>query len=301
MAAITSEQVKDLRAQTGAGIMDCKSALNESAGDVAKAVDLLRKKGLAGLAKRAGRAMKEGIVVGRTSADGKACSFLELNCETDFVAKNPDVAAFAAGLAEEMLSDASLANPAESEKAKERLQALAMKTGENMQIRRGIVYRTGTDSAANYYVHSDNRKGAIVEVGFDGNVAAAKADLQNLAKELAMQSVALGPKFLRREEVAADVVAKERDIYRAKMVKDEEDAKARAAESGKPYKAKSPESIEKMLEGRVGKFFQEFCLLEQASIRDSKVTVAQVVKNLSTKLGGNVTVKRFHCYLVGIE
>jgi len=116
-----------------------------------------------------------------------------------------------------------------------------------------------------------------------------------------MQSVAMAPKFLRREEVDADVVAKEREIYRAKMAQDEEDAKARAAELGKPYKVKPPEAIEKMLEGRITKYFQESCLLEQASIRDSKVTVAQVVKNLSAKLGGNVVVKRFNCYLVGIE
>ena len=137
------------------------------------------------------------------------------------MAKNPDVISFASSLATDMLSDASLANPAESEKAKERLQALAMKTGENMQIRRGVVYSTGVNSAANYYIHSDNRKGAIVEIGFDGNLAAAKAELENLAKELAMQSVAMGPKYLKREEVDADVVAKEREIYRAKMEKDE--------------------------------------------------------------------------------
>ncbi len=299
--AITSEQVRDLRAQTGAGIMDCKSALNESAGDLAKAVELLRKKGLAGLAKRAGRTMKEGVVVAKTSADGKTCSFIEINCETDFVAKNPAVINFAGTLAQDMLTDAALANPAESAAAKERLQAIAITMGENMQIRRGVVYSTGTDSAANYYVHSDNRKGALVEIGFDGNLAAARPELEALAKELAMQSVAMSPKFLRREEVDADVVAKEREIYRAKMIKDEEDAKAKAAEFGKPYKAKPPEAMEKMLEGRVNKYFQESCLLEQASIRDSKVTVAQVVKNLSAKLGGNVTVKRFHCYLVGIE
>lgn len=301
MAAITSEQVKDLRAQTGAGIMDCKTALNESAGDLSKAVEILRKKGLAGLAKRAGRAMKEGLVVAKSSADGNACSFLEINCETDFVAKNPDVIAFAGSLSHEMLTDAALGNPAENERAKERLQAIAMKTGENMQIRRGVVYHAGKDSAVNYYVHSDNRKGAVVEIAFDGALTSAKADLENLAKELAMQSVALSPKYLRREEVPVDTVAKEREIYRGKMEKDEQDAKALAAETGKPYKAKSPETMEKMLEGRINKFYQEYCLLEQASIRDSKVTVAQVIKNLSAKLGGNVTVKRFHCYIVGVE
>jgi elongation factor Ts len=290
-----------LRAQTGAGIMACKGALSEVDGDIAKAVDLLRKKGLAGLAKRADRAMKEGVVAGKTSADGKALSLLEINCETDFVAKNPDVINFASTLATEMLSDAALVNPAESEAAKARLQAIAMKMGENMQIRRGVVYAAAADTVSNYYVHSDSRKGAIVELSFDGNIAAGKAELEALARELAMQAVAMSPKFLRREEVAADVVAKEREIYKAKMEKDEETAKANAAESGKPYKAKPDEAIAKMLEGRVNKFFQESCLLEQASIRDSKLTVIQAVKNLGAKLGGNVTVKRFSCFLVGVE
>jgi elongation factor Ts len=281
--------------------MDCKGALNEAGGDLAKAVEVLRKKGLAGLAKRAGRAMKEGVVVAKTSADGKARSLLDINCETDFVAKNPDVTGFASTLAAEMLADAALANPAENEKAKERLQALAMKMGENMQIRRGVVYAAAGNTAANYYVHSDSRKGAMVELSFDGAMAAAKADLENLARELAMQSVAMSPKFLRREEVAAEVVAKEREIYRAKMEKDETDAKALSAETGKPYKPKAPEAIAKMLEGRVNKFFQESCLLEQASIRDTKLSVSQAVKNLGAKLGGNVAVTRFSCFLVGIE
>jgi len=298
MAAITSEQVMTLRTQTGAGIMDCKGALNEAGGDIAKAVELLRKKGLAGLAKRAGRAMKEGVVVAKT--DGKAYSLIELNCETDFVAKNPDVHAFAAAMASEMLTDASLANPAESEKAKERMQAVAMKTGENMQIRRGVVYHAA-GSAVNFYVHSDNRKGAMVELAFDGDLAKAKSELEALAKELAMQSVAMNPKYLKREEVPADVVAKEKEIYRAKTEKDEADAKAKAEEAGRPYKAKPAEALEKMLEGRVNKYFQESCLIEQASIRDSKKTVTQIVKDLGAKLGGNVTVKRFSCYIVGVE
>lgn len=297
--AITSEQVMTLRTQTGAGIMDCKGALNESGGDLPKAVEILRKKGLAGLAKRAGRTMKEGVVASKAS--GSAISLLELNCETDFVAKNPDVIGFAGALAADMLTDAALASPAESDKAKERLQAVAVKMGENMAIRRGVVYAAAADTAVNVYVHNDNRKAAIVELSFDGNMAAAKAELESLAKELAMQAVAMNPRFLRREEVAADVVSKEREIYRAKMEQDEAAAQARAAETGKPYKAKPAEAIEKMLEGRVNKFFQECCLVEQASIRDSKKTVTQAVKELGAKLGGNVAVKRFHCFIVGVE
>jgi elongation factor Ts len=298
MAAITSEQVMTLRSQTGAGIMDCKGALTESGGDITKAVELLRKKGLAGLAKRAGRAMKEGVVVAKNS--GSAYAILELNCETDFVGKNPAVTGFAQTLVSDMLTDASLANPAESDKAKERLQAVAMTMGENMAIRRGVVYHAA-GSAVNYYVHSDNRKGAIVELSFDGDLAKAKADLEALAKELAMQAVAMNPRYLKREEVPADVVAKEKEIYRAKMEQDEAEAKARAEETGKPYKAKPAEAIEKMLEGRVNKYYQELCLVEQASIRDSKKSVSQTVKELGAKLGGNVAVKRFSCYIVGIE
>ncbi len=296
--AITSEQVMSLRSQTGAGIMDCKGALNEANGDVAKAVEILRKKGLAGIAKRAGRAMKEGVVVVRNS--GSVYSMLELNCETDFVAKNPDVTGFAAQLAQEMLSDASLANPAENEKVKERLQAIAMKIGENMAVRRGVVY-AAENSVVNYYVHSDNRKGAIVELSFDGDLAKAKADLEALAKELAMQAVAMNPRFLRREDVPAEIVNKEREIYRAKMEKEEAEAQAKAAETGRPYKPKPAAAVEKMLEGRVNKFFQESCLIEQATIRDSKKSVSQLVKEVGTRLGGNVTVKRFHCYIVGVE
>lgn len=297
--AITSEQVMTLRSQTGAGIMDCKGALNEAGGDIAKAVEILRKKGLAGLAKRAGRTMKEGIVVAKNS--GNICSLLEINCETDFVAKNPDVFGFASQLAADMLTDASLANPAESEKAKERLQAIALKTGENMAIRRGVVYSAGSGTAVNYYVHSDNRKGSIVELSFDGNMASAKTELENMARELAMQAVAMQPRFLRREEVPADVVAKEKEIYRAKMEKDEADAKALAEEAGRPYKAKPAEVLEKMLEGRIKKYYQEFCLVEQATIRDSKQSVSQAVEALGKKLGGKVEVKRFHCFIVGVE
>lgn len=290
-----------LRSQTGAGIMDCKSALKESAGDLVKAVDLLRKKGLAGLAKRAGRLMKEGVVALATSTDGKTCAMIEINCETDFVAKNPEVGNLAKGLVSAMLGDASLSDPAGNASAKEKLQAVAIKMGENMQIRRGVAYHAGPKSEVNFYLHSDTRKAAMVEVEFDGELSAAKAELLNLAKEISMQSVAMNPKWLKKDDVPADVVEKEREIYRAKMEKDETDAKALAAEAGKPYKAKSPEGIAKMLEGRVSKFYQESCLLEQASIRDAKLNVSQTVKNLATKLGGNITVKRFDCYIVGVE
>jgi elongation factor Ts len=298
MSTITSEQVMSLRTQTGAGVMDCKNALKESSGDLSKAVELLRKKGLAGLAKRAGRLMKEGVVVVKTGSAG--VSMIELNCETDFVAKNPAVRELAEELSGQMLSDASLGNPAENAAAKDKMQALALKTGENMQIRRGIVYKAGS-GVVNFYVHSDSKKAAVVELSFDGDLAAAKDELLALAKELAMQSVAMHPHYLKREDVSKETVEKEREIYKAKMEKDEEDAKALAAEKGKPFKAKTPEGIAKQLDGRVNKFFQEHCLLEQASIRDSKLSVTQFVKTYSDKLKGNIQIKKFDCYIVGVE
>ena len=279
--------------------MDCKNALKESAGDLEKAVEFLRKKGLAGLAKRADRLMKEGIVAVKVSP--QALAMVEINCETDFVAKNPDVRALAEELSGLMLSDASMANPAENAAAKEKLQALAIKCGENMAIRRGTVCRPAAGAFVNFYIHSDSKKAALAELAFDGDMNAAKTDLMGFARELAMQSVAMHPKWLRREDVPADLVAKEREIYRAKMEKDEADAKALAAETGKTYKPKSPEGVEKMLDGRVNKFYQESCLLEQVSIRETKSTVAQVVKNHSDRLKGNIQVKKFDCYIVGVE
>ncbi|OGS08206.1 MAG: translation elongation factor Ts [Elusimicrobia bacterium RIFOXYA12_FULL_51_18] len=282
---ITSEQVMSLRNQTGAGVMDCKNALKESAGDLGKAVEFLRKKGLAGLAKRAGRLMKEGVVTVKVSPDFKTLAMVEINCETDFVAKNPEVRALAEELSGLMLSDVAMANPAENEKAREKLQALAIKCGENMAIRRGLVYRAAAGTMANFYVHSDSKKAAIVELSFDGDVNSAKDDLMALAKELAMQSVAMSPKWLRKEDVPAELVEKEKEIYKA----------------GPAAAGKTGIALEKMLEGRVKKFYQESCLLEQMSIREPKLSVAQVVKNHSDKLKGNIQVKKFDCYIIGME
>ena len=284
MTAITSEQVMNLRNQTGAGIMDCKSALKESAGDTDKAVELLRKKGLAGLAKRAGRVMKEGLVALKASADGKAHAMVEINCETDFVAKNPEVRALAQEILLSMLAGGA-SDPAEDAAAKGKLQAVAMKMGENMQIRRGVVYHSGPNSAVNFYLHSDARKAALVELQFQGDLSGAGPELQIIARELAMQSVAMSPKWLKKEDVSAEIVSKEQEIYKASP----------------QAQGKTGIGLEKMLQGRVQKFYQESCLLEQASIRDSKLTVLQTVKNAAARLGGEITVKRFDCYIVGVE
>lgn len=286
MTTITSNQVMSLRNQTGAGIMDCKNALKEADGDAAKAIEILRKKGIASLAKRSGREMKEGIIAIKMSGAGDGASMIEINCETDFVAKNPDVRNFADETASLMLANKTTENPAEDKTAIERLQALALKTGENMQIRRGVTYKAdSSNSVVHCYLHSDNKKGALVEVSFEGDFKTAQQDLLNLAKELAMQAVAMHPKWLRREDVPKEVIEKEKEIYK----------------STPQAQGKDGIALEKMLEGKLKKFYQENCLMEQTSIREPKSAVSGIIKETSKKLNGTVSVKRFDCYYIGIE
>lgn len=296
--AITVEMIKELRAQTGAGMMDCKKALTETEGDVKKAVEILRKKGLAGLAKRAGRSMKEGIVA---SAAGKGISLIEFNCETDFVARNPDVVNFIKQLATEMAEGKLQGNPAESEEVKARLQEIAMKIGENMTIRRGVTFPLSDKTVIGSYIHFDNKKGALVEMEYEGDMAAAKAEIEAAAHEIALQAVAMSPKYLEPSEVPAEVIVKEKEIYKEKMLKDEEEQKAKMEAKGKTYRPKPADAVEKMLEGKVKKYYSEVCLLEQATLLDPKVSVRQSVEDLSKKLGAKLTVKRFVSFLVGVE
>ncbi len=194
---ITADQVKQLREKTGAGMMDCKTALTEAGGDMDKAVELLRKKGLASAAKRAGRATKDGIIGHYIHMGGKVGVLVEVNCETDFVAR--------------------------------------------------------TD------------------------------DFQRLAKELAMHIAAADPKFVRREDVPADVLEKEKEIYREQF-----------AGSGKPATV-----VDKIAEGKLESYFAQFCLLEQPSVRDPNVSVKQMIANASAKTGENVTVSRFVRFKLG--
>lgn len=284
-ADISSDKVMTLRRKTGAGIMDCKRAIQESAGDLDKAVEILRKKGLADLAKRAGRAMKEGTIAVKVSDDGSSASIVELNSETDFVAKNPEFKALAEGLASALLQNPSMSDPANDASMKETVQKLAAKMGENMQLRRGARYQLSGSGVLNYYVHTDTKKAALVELGFQGDASKTADELKSIAKEVALQSVAMFPRWVRREDVPAEVIEKEKEIYRANAIG-----------QGKPAAA-----VEKMLEGRIKKFFQESCLLEQASIRDSKMTVSAMLEQASSKLGGKITVKRFENYHVGME
>ncbi|MCX7641498.1 MAG: translation elongation factor Ts [Elusimicrobiales bacterium] len=277
---ISNEQIMQLRNQTGAGIMDCKNALKEANGDMEKAVEILRKKGLSGLAKRAGREMKEGIVVIKNN--NLKYVMVELDCETDFVARNEEFVSLANSLADEMLEKDNFL-PHIDDKAKEKLNNLAIKIGENMQIRKSVVYKTTPFSVIGSYLHSDKKKGALVRVSCEGNCDMKK--VEEVAKNLAMQVVAMTPRWIKKEDVPNDVIEKEKEIYKASP----------------QAQGKSEVALSKMLEGRINKFYQDTCLVEQGYIKDNKLTVKSYIENISKEIGVKLNIVEFDSFLIGIE
>lgn len=278
---VSASAVRDLREKTGAGMMDCKKALAETGGDFEKAVDLLRQKGLAALAKKAGRIAAEGLTAVRVSPDGKAGAVVEANCETDFVAKNEDFRAFVGALAEVALSerpasrDVLLASSAVrgGKSVDETARELVAKIGEKIEVRRFARFE---GEAVSSYVHGGGRIGVLVE----GKGASGASALEAL-RDVAMHVAAARPQYARREEVPADVLDREREIYRAQ-----------GKESGKPEAI-----VEKMVAGRLEKFYSEVCLPDQVFVKDpdGKQTVAVFLK----KTAPGLSVVRFARFEVG--
>ncbi len=279
MANITASMVKELREMTGAGMMECKKALAEVDGDIEKAVDVLRTRGLAAVAKKAGRATNEGTVVAVVSEDCKVGAIVVLNCETDFVAINDKFQAYAQKVAKAALA----AKPADVEALKaaeidgETVEAIITDAihvlGENIQLARvAIVEGEGVAS----YIHGAGKIGVLVCFDVEG-IDPADEGFQKCGRDLAMQVAAINPVSATREDVPAEVAEREMAIY-----------KAQAAESGKP------ENIQqKMAEGRMEKFYKENCLTEQAFVKNADQTVNQYVAECAKALGGTIVVKSF--------
>jgi elongation factor Ts len=272
MAEISASTVMELRQRTGLGMMECKKALTEAEGDVAKAEELLRIKSGAKASKAAGRVAAEGVIGLHTAADGKAAAMVEINCETDFVARNDDFRAFANEVAQIVARDqpadvAALAarSLSSGDTVEARRVALVQTIGENNALRRFV--RLEAQGRVASYVHG-TRIGVLVDYT-GGNEA--------LGKDLAMHIAATKPMAVSREQVPADVVAKERTI-----------AAARAAESGKPANI-----VEKMVEGAVAKFLAEVTLLPQPFVKNDKETVDAIVKAQGARVNG------FVLYVVG--
>ena len=282
---VTAKMVKDLRDMTGAGMMDCKKALAASEGDMDKAVEFLREKGLAAAEKKAGRIAAEGIVDINLSADGKVACIVEVNSETDFVAKNDKFRDFVAAVAAQAAKtsatdiDAFLGEKWEldaSKTVKEELSSLIAVIGENMTIRRFEQLEAENGFVCSY-IHGGGRIGILVEVDSTVN----NEVVQEAAKNVAMQIAALSPKYVDKSEISADFITHEKEILKAQIMND-------------PANSKKPENIiEKMLEGRLNKELKEFCLIDQVYVKDSDLTVGQYIANVAKEVGAPVSIKRF--------
>ncbi|ATD54957.1 translation elongation factor Ts [Clostridium chauvoei] len=276
---ITAQSVKELREKTGAGMMDCKKALTESQGDMEKAVEILREKGLAAAAKKAGRVAAEGIVKTYISDDKKTAGIVELNCETDFVAANEEFVTFATRLAE-MASTTKSTTVEEFVTEKydaentvtEALTALIAKLGENMTVRRFDRFAI-ENGVVQSYIHGGGRIGVVVELACD----TASDVLAEVAKDVCMQVAAANPAFLSKDDVDNTALEKEKEIYRVQ-----------ALNEGKPEKI-----VEKMVMGRIQKYYKEVCLLDQAWVKDGDKSITKYLQEKSKEVGSPITVTRF--------
>ena len=277
---ITAKMVSELRERTGAGMMDCKKALTQSEGDVEKAIEVLREKGLAAAAKKAGRIAAEGLVETYISEDGKLAAVAEVNCETDFVAKNDDFIALAKNVAkqaalskantvEEILTEAYIADSAIT--VKDAVTNLIAKLGENMSFRRFERFTT-EGGVLTDYIHGGGRIAVMVQLE-GGNSDAMK----DIAKQLALQIAAANPIVINKEELSTENLEKEREIYRQQ-----------ALNEGKPEKI-----VEKMVDGRIQKYYKEVCLIEQAWIRDTDLSIRKYLENNAKELGTKIEVVKF--------
>ncbi len=257
--AVSASMVKELRDRTGLGMMECKKALNEANGDIDLAIEELRKSSGMKAAKKAGRTAADGVVTTKVAEDGSYGVVVEVNSETDFAAREPGFQAFAALVTEKVFAtketDIAALMAGELESARE---ALVQKIGENIGVRRALIV-TAADGVVDSYVHSNNRIAVLV---------ALKGGDAELARDVAMHVAAVNPRVAKAEDMPAEEIAKEREIFTAQ-----------AAESGKPA-----EIIEKMIDGRIRKFLSESSLVDQAFVKEPELTVGKLLKNSSADI-----------------
>lgn len=277
MAAITAALVKDLRDRTSAGMMDCKKALEASEGDVEKAIDWLRQKGLSNAAKKAGRDTSEGLVALKASDDNGKAAIVEIMCETDFVARGDDFKNFTADIVGRVFDKNPADDAALQALVGDDLKQLIGTLGENMSVGRFCRMEVAGNGVVGSYIHSNGKIGVLVEVSCQKAETAAKPELFDLARNIAMQVAASNPAALDDESLDADLVEREREVFRKKTL-----------EEGKPANI-----VEKIVEGRIKKFYQEVCLVNQAYIRDDKVTIKELVANTGKELGDDLKVVQF--------
>jgi len=278
MTAITAKQVKELRDITNVGMMECKKALQETAGDIDAAIKLLRERGMAVAAKKADRAANEGQVDIAISGDGKTGSMVEVNCETDFVAKNENFQAFVLELATKGLetADGELA-----EKEKENLAFKISEIGENLVIQRNTRYELQGPGAIGRYIHLGGKVGVMVEIGCEKDENTASDKLVELGKEIALHIAAASPHALTRDDLDPAIVDAEKAVF-AKQVE------------GKPENI-----IEKIIGGKLEKFYSQVVLLEQGFVKDPDVSVKDLLATYGKDLDDTLSIRRYARYQIG--
>ena len=275
MADISATMVKELREKTGVGMMDCKKALTEAKGDLKAAVDILRKKGRATAAVKSAREAKEGAITQYIAPGGKLGVLVEVNSESDFVARNELFRAFCEEAAKRLAADANASLETERE-------ALVAKIRENIKIARYARMEVNGNGLIAGYIHTGAKVGVLVEVGAGKAETAAKEEFKQLVKDITLQIAAGHPHVVSREQVPANVVAKEKEI---------------AAEQ---VKNKPPQAIAKIVEGKLEKFYQAYCLVDQGFVkRNSEVSLKEHAAQIAKQLGDEISIRRFVRFQVG--
>jgi elongation factor Ts len=286
VAEITAQAVKALRDRTGAGMMECKRALGEAGGDAEKAIEVLRERGLAKAVKRSGRATSEGTVA--IALGDRVAGIVELGCETDFVAKTEDFQALAASLAKALADDAGLDGrdrlldaTVGGEKASEKISAAIGKMGENILLNRCQRITVEGSGRVGGYVHPGSKLGVVIGMATEASGEALDA----LAKDLAMHVAAADPSpvAVDRDGVPPELIEREKELFRRQ-----------AEQEGKPAKV-----IERIVEGRIKKYYSEVCLLEQGFVKDPDKTVKQLLEEVAAELAGPVSITSFARYKLG--
>ena len=276
--AITTSMIKELRDATSLGIADCKKALEQTNGDFDGAIKLLREKGAAVAAKRASKEAKEGVVAATVSGDAQSAAMIEVNCETDFVTRNEDFQGFVAELLGEAM-DFETDQMAEgvAKKVEDKMATI----GEKIQFRRNVKWTVeGTGSIVSY-IHMGGKVGVLVELGCENADTVNNPVYQELAKDLTLHVAAAAPEYLTRDEVPAELIEAEKDIFRKQL-------------EGKPENI-----MDNILKGKINKFYSQICFTEQGFVKEDKVPVQDLVAEKAKELGDTLTIKRFVRYQLG--
>ncbi len=275
--AITAAQVKELRDATNVSMMECKHALEECGGDMDKAVKVLRERGMAVAAKRADKEANQGIIAAAATADGNTIAMVEVNCETDFAARNDSFKAFVETVARQALeTDGAL-----SEIMANDLIEKVASIGENLKIRRNVRYQLNGTGRLASYIHMGGKVGVVLEIGCEKAASVSAPAFEELAKDLTLHVAAAAPSYLTSADVPADVLEEERKIY-AKQVE------------GKPANI-----VDKIVDGKVNKFYSDVCLVAQPFVKEPKQSITELVQAVGKELADTLTIRRFTRYQLG--